>query len=98
MMLKTDEPFVPETIREKIKQLQVLLDLALDLGNDICEWYEHELKSYDEDASMDNELYDPGTGIVVEGISYVGGIEALSVLQTANECSMERIGSEETED
>ncbi len=86
MKLKTDEPFVPENIRVKINKLQALLDQAADLYNDIYEWYDCELKSYDPKASADDELFDPGTGIVVEGIDYLAVMESLSELKTANEC------------
>lgn len=50
MKLKTDEPFVPENIRVKINKLQALLDQAADLYNDIYEWYDRELKSYNPNA------------------------------------------------
>lgn len=85
MKLKTDEPFVPENIRVKINKLQALLDQAADLYNDIYEWYDRELKSYNPNASADDELFDPGTGTVVEGIDYLAVMESLSELQTANE-------------
>ena len=88
MKLKTDEPFVPENIRVKINKLQALLDQAADLYNDIYEWYDRELKSYNPNASADDELFDPGTGTVVEGIDYLAVMESLSELQTANEGSV----------
>lgn len=90
MKLKTDDPFVPEDIREKINELQSLLDHAADLYSDIYDWYDSELKSYDSEAAADDELFDPGTGIVVEGINYLSIMEALSVLQVANECKVRR--------
>ena len=90
MKLKTDEPFVPENIRVKINKLQALLDQAADLYNDIYEWYDRELKSYNPNASADDELFDPGTGTVVEGIDYLVVMESLSELQTANECKMQK--------
>ncbi len=86
MKPKTDEPFVPENIRVKINKLQSLLDQAADLYNDIYEWYDRELKSYDPTAAADDELFDPGTGTVVEGIDCLAIMESLSELQTANEC------------
>ena len=49
-----------------------------------------ELKSYDPKATADDELFDPGTGTVVEGIDYLSIMESLSELQTANECKMQR--------
>ncbi len=90
MNLKTDEPFVPENIKEKINKLQSLLDQAADLYNDIYEWYDCELKSYNPKAAADDELFDPGTGTVVEGIDYLAVMESLSVLQTANECKAQK--------
>ena len=90
MKLKTDDPFVPEDIRAKINGLQSLLDHAADLYSDIYSWYDSELKSYDPKATTDDELFDPGTGTVVEGIDYLSIMESLSELQTANECKMQR--------
>lgn len=90
MKLKTDVPFIPENIRLKINELQSLLDRAADLRSDICDWYDGELKSYDSKASVDDELFDPGTGTVVEGIDYLAIMESLSELQTANECKMQK--------
>ena len=86
MKTKTDDPFVPEEIRAKIKELQSLLDHTADLYRDIYTWYDRELKSYDPKASADQELFAPGTGTAVEGIDYLSIMEALSELQTANEC------------
>ena len=83
MKLKTDDPFVPEDIRAKINGLQSLLDHAADLYSDIYSWYDSELKSYDPKATADDELFDPGTGTVVEGIDYLSIMESLSELQTA---------------
>ena len=80
MKLKTDDPFVPEDIRAKINELQSLLDHAADLYSDI----------YDPNGTADDELFDPGTGTVVEGIDYLSIMESLSELQTANECKMQR--------
>lgn len=86
MKLKTDDPFVPEDIKIKINELQSLLDQAADLYSDIYDWYDSELKSYDPKATAEDELFNPGTGIVVEGIAPLAIMESLSVLQTANEC------------
>nr|WP_330367062.1 hypothetical protein [Enterocloster clostridioformis] len=80
MKLKTDDPFVPENIRVKINGLQSLLDRAADLYSDIYDWYDRELKSYDPKATADDELFDPGTGTVVEGIDYLAIMESLSEL------------------
>lgn len=86
MKLKTDEPFVPKNIRAKINKLQALLDQAADLYDDIYEWYDRKLKSYGPKAAADDELFDPGTGNVVEGIDCLAIMESLPELQTANEC------------
>lgn len=91
MKLKTDDPFVPENIRVKINELQSLLDRAADLYSDIYDWYDRELKSYDPKATADDELFDPGTGTVVEGIDYLAIMESLSELQTANDVKCRRI-------
>lgn len=90
MKLKTDDPIIPEAIRTKISELQSLLDHAADLYSDIYDWYDWELKSYDPKAAADDELFDPGTGIVVEGIDHLAIMESLSELQTANECKLKR--------
>lgn len=90
MKLNLNKPSVPETIQQKIMVLQHLLDQANDLRDQILEWYEAELKSYDDKVTPEDELYDPGTGIVVEGISYLAIMEALCVLQTANEVRTDR--------
>lgn len=90
MDLKTDAPFVPENIREKINMLQSLLNQASGLYHDIYEWYDHELKSYDPKAAAGDELFDPGTGSFVEGIDYLAIMESLSELQLFNECRMRK--------
>lgn len=90
MKLKTDDPFVPDDIRVKINELQSLLDHAADLYSDLYDWYDSELKSYDPTATADDELFDPGTGTVVEGSDYLPIMESLSEFQTANECNMQR--------
>ena len=85
MKFKTDEPSIPEYIQIKITDLQHLLDQAENLRNEILAWYEAELHSYDPKADPESELFDTGTGIVVEGISYTAVMESLSELQTFNE-------------
>lgn len=37
------------------------------------------------------ELFDPGTGCVVEGISYHAIMEGLSILQTSSETDQESV-------
>lgn len=85
MKLKTDEPSIPEHIRKKISELQHLLKQAENLRDEILTWYEAELQSYNPGTDPESELFDPGTGIVVEGISYSAIMESLSELQTFNE-------------
>lgn len=88
MKLKTDEPSMPEYIKKKVTDLQHLLDQAESLRDEILTWYTAELKSYDPDADPDGELFDPGTGHIVEGVSCPAIMEALSELQTFNEARM----------
>lgn len=80
MKLKTDDPLVPEDIRAKINELQSLLDHAADLYSDIYDRYDSELKSCALKATADGELFDPGTGTVVEGINY------LSIMESCQSC------------
>lgn len=85
MKIKTDEPFIPRYIRQKILNLQILLEQADVMRDEILTWYTAELKSYDDMADAEQELFDPGTGVSIEGISEPAIMEALSVLQTFNE-------------
>ena len=85
MGLKIQEPSVPDDIQEKIRQLHETLEEAQELYNEILDWYDHELKTYDPSVNALMELSDPGTGCVVEGISYHSIMEGLSILQTSNE-------------
>lgn len=85
MKIKLDEPTIPNDIRQKIRNLRVLLDLADNLRDEILAWYTAELKSYDFRADAQQELFNPGTGTTVEGISEPAIMEALSQLQIFNE-------------
>lgn len=85
MKIKLDEPTIPNDIQQKILNLQVLLDQADNLRDEILAWYTAELKSYDYRAGAEQELFDPGTGTTVEGISEPAIMEALSELQIFNE-------------
>lgn len=85
MKLNTNEPSIPDHIRKKIMDLQYLLDQAEYLRDEILTWYEAELHFYDPKADPESELFDPGTGIVVEGISYTAVMESLSELQVFHE-------------
>ncbi len=85
MKIKIDEPSIPGYIRQKILNLQILLEQANILRDEILVWYDAELRSYDGKADAEQELFDPGTGSSIEGISELAIMEALSVLQTFNE-------------
>lgn len=85
MKIRIDEPSIPRYIRQKILKLQVLLEQANILRDEILVWYDAELRSYDDKADAEQELFDPGTGSSIEGISEPAIMEALSVLQTFNE-------------
>lgn len=91
MCLKIQEPSVPDNIREKIRQLHDTLEQAQELYDDILDWYDHELKTYDPSVNALMELFHPGTGCVVEGISYHAIMEGLSILQTSNETNAESV-------
>ena len=86
MKIKLDEPTIPNDIRQKIRNLRVLLDLADNLRDEILAWYTAELKSYDFRADAQQELFNPGTGTTVEGISELAIMEALSELQIMMSC------------
>lgn len=85
MKIKLDEPTIPNDIQQKILNLPILLDQADNLRDEILAWYTAELKSYDYRACAEQELFDPGTGTTVEGISELTIMEALSELQIFNE-------------
>lgn len=85
MKIKLDEPTIPKDIQQKILNLQALLDQADNLRDEILTWYTAELKSYDYRADAEQELFDPGTGTTVEGISELAIMEALFELQIFNE-------------
>lgn len=85
MKIKLDEPTIPNDIRQKIRNLRVLLNQADNLRAEILAWYTTELKSYDYRAEAEQELFDPGTETTVEGISELAIMEALSELQIFNE-------------
>lgn len=85
MKIKADEPSIPKDIQQKIRNLQVLLEQADSSRDEILTWYAHELKSYDDNADAERELFDPGTGTTVEGISELAILEVLSELQIFNE-------------
>ena len=75
----------------KILNLQALLGQADNLRDEILTWYTAELKSYDYRADAEQELFDPGTGTTVEGISELAIMEALSELQIFNEVRKKNI-------
>ena len=85
MKIKLDEPIIPNDIQQKILNLQVLLDQADNLRDEILAWYTVELKSYNYRADAEQELFDPGTGTTVEGISEFAIMEAHPELQIFNE-------------
>ena len=91
MKIKLDEPSIPKDIQQKILNLQALLDQADNLRDEILTWYTAELKSYDYRADAEQELFDPGTGTTVEGISELAIMEALSELQIFNEVRKKNI-------
>ena len=91
MKIKLDEPTIPKDIQQKIRNLQVLLYQADSLRAEILAWYTAELKSYNYKADAEQELFDPGTGTTIEGISELAIMEALSELQSFNEVRKKNI-------
>ena len=91
MKIKVEEPSIPKDIQQKILNLQALLGQADNLRDEILTWYTAELKSYDYRADAEQELFDPGTGTTVEGISELAIMEALSELQIFNEVRKKNI-------
>ena len=91
MKIKLDKPIIPKDIQQKILNLQALLGQADNLRDEILTWYTAELKSYDYRADAEQELFDPGTGTTVEGISELAIMEALSELQIFNEVRKKNI-------
>ncbi len=90
MKTKTSEPHIPDEILEKTRYLKKLLDQASNVYDEIIDWYDKELKTYDPEADATHELYDPGTGIVVKYISCDSMLEGISILQTFNETNGKR--------
>lgn len=84
MNKKASKPSVPAEIMDKIQTLNVLLTDAAQLYDDIFDWYEKELHSYNLTVNASDELFDPST-IHVSGISYLEIMEGLSIVQTFNE-------------
>ena len=91
MKIKVEEPSIPKDIQQKTRNLQVLLGQADSLRDEILAWYAHELKPYDDKADAEQELFDPGTGTTVEGISELAILEVLSELQIFNEVKTKNI-------
>lgn len=85
MSKKTSEPSIPAEIMEKIQQLEHTLDIASDLYDQIFDWYDQELKSYDASANASDELFAPESGTIVPYISQLAILEGLSIVQTFNE-------------
>ncbi len=85
MSKKTAPPYVPVAIRDKLEQLDELLQSANSLYEDIFDWYDAELKSYDSGADALDELFSPNGSYVVPVISYDAIMEGLSIVQTFNE-------------
>ena len=61
MKPRTDSPSVPDDIQIKIRQLHDLLEDAQGLYDEIFNWYDLELKSYDSSVDASMELFDPGS-------------------------------------
>lgn len=91
MSIRIDEPSIPDHILYKISRLNALMDTAKTLYDEILDWYDRELKSYDPTADPESELFDPGIGCSISAISSAEILNALSVVQTANEVYLDEI-------
>lgn len=89
MKLKTNEPYIPSSIHEKINLLSNYFEKVQMLYDEILEWYDAELKSYDSSANASDELFAPSNGSLIEGISELEILEGLSKLQVFNETRSE---------
>ena len=89
MSKKITEPQIPDEILEKIEHLNNLLDIASGLYDEITDWYDMELKSYEPSANALDELFHPGTGIIVPYVSSAAMLDGLTILQTFNEVDVE---------
>lgn len=85
MSKKTTPPYVPSEIRNKIEQLNSLLQSANSIYEEIFDWYDTELKSYDSGSNALDELFSPDGSYVVPTISYDAIMEGLTTVQTFNE-------------
>lgn len=85
MSKKTTPPYVPNEIKSKIDQLHALLEDANSIYEEIFDWYDSELKSYDSKSNALDELFSPNGSYVVPSISYEAIVEGLSIVQAFNE-------------
>lgn len=87
-MYKTAEPHIPSDIRNKIDTLNLLIDQASVLYDEIMRWYQKELDSYSDPADKvdaEDELFHPGIGSTVMKIDDLEILEGLSKMVCYNE-------------
>ncbi len=85
MSKKITTPNIPDEITLKIKQLNSLLDDANSIYEEIFDWYDAELKSYNASCHAQDELFSPNGAYVVPTISIEAIMEGLTTIQTFNE-------------
>jgi hypothetical protein len=76
---------LPVDIEARIIELNKLVDEARIYYNEVIEWYNNELKSYNANADSDDELFDAKTGDALYKIDRLAILESISELQTAAE-------------
>ena len=90
MSKKTTPPYIPSEIRNEIEQLDAMLESANSIYEEIFDWYDAELKSYDPGSDALDELFSPNGSYVVPAISLDAIMEGLSVVQTFNETYLDK--------
>lgn len=85
MSKKTTPPYVPDEVKSKINRLHALLEDANFIYEEIFDWYDRELKSYNPKSNALDELFSPNGSYIVPSISYEAIMEGLSTVQTFNE-------------
>jgi len=87
-MYKTTEPHIPSEMMNKIETLNLLIDQAAVLHDEIMQWYQEELDSYSDPADKvdaGDELFHPGIGRSVMKIDKLEILEGLNKMVCYNE-------------
>lgn len=80
-----DESFVPQNIKERIVELNVIIKEAEVLSKEITEWYYGDLLDMDSKLDVEDEVFDVTNMLCVEGIDFNAIMEGLSTIQIFRE-------------